>query len=319
MNKNILIICDNDKNYCKKLDSYIRDNLSIPFDIYEITDAERLMGFTEKGKNVLLLISQTLFEKEKLNGFEHVLVLREKEKCLAEEGSEYGAQHRDTRYTDKYQKSEKITDAILGMCLDMPGIVVKGKENEAEKKVKVIGFYTPALNNNQTREAIAYARNLSSEGNTIYINTDPLCTNGVIRNEAWEETLIDLMYFAECAGDKFGIYFERILKHDNGLDFIPASNSACQSRMISAKEYEKLINQIEGRNGYDNILLDISEGVRDLFGMIHLCDEIYMLWDDDYKANMRTNLFLEELKRDDGFDMKRLHRISRTEEHCLEA
>ncbi len=312
MNKNILIICDSDKNYLKKLDGYIRDNLSISFEIYGITDTDRLSGFIEKGKNILLLISQSLYERSAINGFEHVLVLREKEKCLSEDEPTYGNQNADIRYTDKYQKSEKITDTILSMCLDIPGLVVKGKDTLSEDRMKVTGFYTPVLNNNQTKEAISYAKELSKNKKTIYINTDCLCTNETIRNEAYEETLIDLMYFAECAGDKFGIYLERILKHDNEMDFIPASNSACQSRMITAKEYEKLIGMIGSTGKYENLILDISEGVRDLFGMIHLCDELYMLWDDDYFANMRSNIFLEELKNDDSFDMKKLHRISRS-------
>lgn len=319
MNKNILIICDNDENYCKRLDGYIRDNVSIPFEIYGITDVKRLSGFMDKGKNLLLLISEALYEIANISGFPHVLVLKEKEMCLAEEEKAYGSIDSDIRYTDKYQKSEKITDTILDMCLDIPGIVVKGRSTESEKKLKVIGFYTPVLNNNQTLEAMEFARNLSISEKTIYINTDSLCTNELVRNPSYEETLIDLMYFSQCAGDKFGIYLERILKHDNGMDFIPASSSAVQSRMITEKEYEKLISQIEATNQYENLVIDISEGTNGLFEMIHLCDELYMFCAEDYYARMRTELFLEELKADDNFDMKKLHRISRTGGCTVEA
>ncbi|WP_408069768.1 hypothetical protein [Butyrivibrio sp. JL13D10] len=308
---NILIICDNDKNYCKKLDSYIRANLSIPFEIYGITEVERLQSFKEKGKNILLLISQAIFESTNLLGFEHILVLREKERSLEEEEADYGNKEADIRYTDKYQKSERITDNILSMCLDIPGIVVKGKRTDKGKRMKVTGFYTPTRNSDQTKGAIAYTKNLSSKERTLYLNTDPLCIHKIIRNETYEENIIDLMYFAECSEEKFGIYLKRIVKHDDGMSFVPASNSICQSRMITAKEYGRLIEQIDATGDYDNLVIDISEGVCDLFEIINLCDDLFMLLEDDYDAHLRTELFLNELKRDDNFDMNKLHRVSR--------
>ncbi|WP_026526274.1 hypothetical protein [Butyrivibrio sp. VCD2006] len=311
MNKNILIICDKDKNYCKKLDSFIRDNLSIPFDIFEITDAERLSAFIDESKNILLLISQSIFDSVNLCGFKHILVLRENDKVLAENETHYGYKDADIRYTDKYQRSENITDSILSMCLDIPGIILRDKKCETQRKMKVIGFYTPVLNSDQTREAIGFARRNTEKEKTLYINTDSFCTHDLLRKDEYEETLLDLMYFAECADDKFGIYLERIVKHDKELDFIPAASNGCQSRLITAKEYGNLLKQIEDTGKYACLVVDIAEGVRELFEMLHMCDEIYMLSNDDYNAHMRIELFINELQRDEDFEMKNLHQINR--------
>ncbi|WP_022763014.1 hypothetical protein [Butyrivibrio sp. AD3002] len=311
MNKNILIICDKDKNYCKKLDSFIRDNLSIPFDIFEITDIKHLSGFRDETQNVLLLISEALFNIESVSGFQHIIVLKENERDLAECDKSYGLKDVDIRYMDKYQKSEHITDSILSMCLDIPGIVVKSKKGDTGKKMKIIGFYTPVPNTDQTSEAIGFARRLCEKEKALYINTDSFCTNKIIRSDTYSETLLDLMYFAECGGDKFGIYLERIVRHDKELDFVPASSSACQSRLITGREYEKLFEQIEDTGKYTSLVVDIAEGVRELFEMLRLCDEVYMLSNDDYNAHMRIELFLNELHSDEEFDMRNLHRISR--------
>lgn len=310
MNKNILIICDEDKNYCKKLDSYIRESLSIPFDIYEITDMERLKAFADRGKNIILLIAQSLYERIRLDEFKHVLVLRDKERCLEEEESGYGTSNKNVKYTDKYQKSEKITESILNMCLDIPEIVVNGSRRETEKRIKTIGFYTPVLNNTQTREALNFAKKLSAKSKTIYINTDSLCTNEIIRNEAYGESLIDLLYYAECSSDKFILYLERIVKHEGGIDFIPAANSVCQARMITSDEYGRLIEKIDRTDRYETIVLDIAEGVNDLFGMIHMCDELYMLSDESDNSHIRMEQFLKELKRDESYNYERLHILS---------
>ncbi len=311
MNKNILIICDKDKNYCKKLDGFIRDNLSIPFEIFEITEAERLKGFLNEEKNILVLISESLFSSEIIKGFKHVLVLKEREAVLEEKEAPYGLKEVDIRYMDKYQKSENITDGILSMCLDIPGIVVRSKRTDDERKQKIIGFYTPVPGSDQTKEAISFARQMAESEKVLYINTDGFCTDELIRNDSYQETLLELMYFAECSEDKFGIYLERIVKHDKELDFIPASASACQSRLITWKEYENLFSQIENTGKYTAIVIDIAEGVRELFEILHMCDDLYMLSRDDYDARMRIEMFLGELRSDDDFDMKKLHRISR--------
>ena len=311
MNKNILIICDKDKNYCKKLDSFIRDNLSIPFEIFEITEAERLKGFLDEGKNILVLISESLFSRDIIEGFKHVLVLKESGTVLEEKKTPYGSAGADVRYIDKYQKSENITDGILSMCLDIPGIVVRGKKTGDGKKLKIIGFYTPVLSSDQTKEAISFVRHLALSEKVLYINTDGFCTNELLRSDAYQETLLELMYFAECSEDKFGIYLERIVKHDNEFDFIPASANACQSRLITFKEYENLFMQIENTGKYSAVVIDIAESVRELFELIHMCDDLYMLTRDDLDARMRTELFLNELRSDEDFDMKKLHKVGR--------
>ena len=311
MNKNVLIICDKDKNYCKRLDSFIRDNLSIPFDIFEITDEKRLSGFINENKNTLLLISETLFKSENVNGFKHILVLKESSKALAETDTPYGLSDADVRYMDKYQKSENITDNILSMCLEIPEIIVREHREESRKNTKIIGFYTPVSGCGQTREAISFTRGISENESALFISTDCFCTNDLIRNENYQENILDLLYFAECAEDKFSIYLERIVRHDKELDFIPASSNACQSRLITSKEYENLFKKIESTGRYSCLVIDITEGVRELFELLRICDEVYMLSKDDYDAQMRSELFMNELQRDEMFDMKNLHKISR--------
>ena len=311
MNKNILIICDKDKNYCKRLDSFIRDNLSIPFDIFEITDEKRLSGFEENNKNILLLISESLFKSENIRGFKHILVLKENGRALAEDENAYGLGDAHIRYMDKYQKSENITDSILSMCLDIPDIIVKDKKGENQRKLRIIGFYSPVLGLDQTKEAMSFARGAAENEKILFINTDSFCTNELLRKDEYQETLLDLLYFAECDDDRFGIYLERIVRHDKELDFVPASSSGCQSRLITGKEYENLFLKIENTGKYSCLVIDIAEGVRELFEILHMCDEVYMLSGDDYDAHMRMELFVNELQNDEEFDMKKLHKINR--------
>ena len=317
MNKNILIICDKDKNYCKRLDSFIRDNLSIPFDIFEITDEKRLSGFDDENKNILLLISESLFKSENIRGFKHILVLKENGRGLAENENTYGFGDAQIRYMDKYQKSENITDSILSMCLDIPGIAVRDKKRDYQRKMKIIGFYSPVLGCEQTLAAISFARYVSDNEKVLVINTDSYCTNGLLRNNEYSETILDLLYFAECCEDKFGIYLERIAKHDKEIDFIPASSNGCQSRLITGKEYKNLFEKIESTGKYSCLVIDIAEGVRELFELLHMCDEIYMPSDEGYDAHMRMEMFLNELQNDEEFDMKKLHKTSGIGGECF--
>ena len=65
------------------------------------------------------------------------------------------------------------------------------------------------------------------------------------------------------------------------------------------------------------MVIDIAEGVRELFDLLYICDEVYMLTKNDYNAHMRVEMFINELQRDDKFDMKKLRRISRTGGDCF--
>ncbi len=310
MKNNLLIICDSDKNYCHKLDSYIRDNLSIPFSIYGITDITRLSEFTNSGKNILLLISQSLFEKKIPFGFKHILVLKEKENVLEEKESYYGYEDSDIRFIDKYQRSENITDSILSMCLDIPEIVVKGNGKDQSNSLTITGFYTPGYSKDKTAEVMDYAGKMAAKEKILYINTDSFCTSEILRNPEYNETIADLIYFAECSDDKFGIYLERIVKHDKELDFVPVCHIPSQGRMIKSSEYAKLFRKIAETEKYDTIVFDISDGMPDLFDALNLCDELYVIHDNDYISQKRVDLLINDLQRDEDFDMNKLHRVT---------
>ena len=48
MNRPLLTICDTEKDYCRRLDEYLRDHLNLSFEICSFTDAEIFKEFVKE-------------------------------------------------------------------------------------------------------------------------------------------------------------------------------------------------------------------------------------------------------------------------------
>ena len=275
MKKNSLVICDQDEKYCKKLDSFLRNYLSVPFEISEYTNTKYLKSFEDK-RNTLLIISEKLFDIDVIEGFKNVLVLEEMPVGVSENENFFGiGDDVNVRYTGKYQSGEKISESILSMFLDMPGVIVTNPRTKADTKMKLIGFYTPVKGILQTKIALDFAKQLASYERCIFITNDPFCCEQELRNGEYEENISDLMYYCECEPDKFSIYLEKIARKLGRLDYLPSCDG--QIRDASAGDYLRLLGRIRESGKYEVLILDIAEQMRSFTDILKALDILFVL------------------------------------------
>ncbi|WP_026524477.1 hypothetical protein [Butyrivibrio sp. MB2005] len=302
--KNILVICDPDKRYCKRMDSFLRGSLSIPFEIFSFTGSEQLKDFSYK-KETLLVISEKLFNKNAVDGYKNILVLDERDAVLSESDTDFGKpEDVNIRHTSKYQSSEKVADSILSMCLEMPELLPGGMAVTATTHVKLIAFYTPVRSIDQSRAAFDLACKLSEHENVLFICNDSLCSLPEIRSEEPCENICDLMYYAQCDEERLSIYLERIRKRYKKLCYLPCNNSAV--RDFCGKEYIKLIELIRKTAGYDYIVLDFSESISGLMDVLKTSDKIVVLGAKDAEARERIRKFRMELSEHEDMNEEKI-------------
>ena len=302
--KNILVICDPDKRYCKRMDSFLREALSIPFEIFSFTGSEQLKDFSYK-KETLLVISEKLFNTSAIDGYKNILVLDERDVVLSESDANFGIpEDVNIRHTNKYQNSEKVADSILSMCLEMPELLPGGMAVTSTTHVKFIAFYTPVRSIDQSKAAFDLACRLSEHGNALYFCNDSLCDLSEIRSEEPCENICDLMYYAQCDEERFSIYLERIRKRIKKLYYLPCDNGAV--RDFCGKEYIKLIELIRKTSGYDYIVLDFSESISGLMDVLKACDKIVVLGAKDAEARERIRKFKIELSEHEDINEEKI-------------
>jgi len=298
MKKNNLIICDSDEKYCKKLDGFLRECLSIPFTISEYTNAGYLREFEGK-QDALLVISEKLFSFDVVEGFKNILVLLEMPKAVCERENVFGLDDANIKYTAKYQSGEKISESILSMCLDMPGVIVANPRLKAKSSLKLIGFYTPVKSILQTKIALDFAKQLAGGERCLYVNNDPYCCERELKADEFSENITDLMYYSECERDKFSLYLEKIAKRLGKLYYLPTSDG--QIRDANAASYLRLISCIEESGKYETMVLDLTEEMPSFTEVLKRLDTLIVLTSQGKYAEDKLRIFMNELENTEGF------------------
>ena len=81
MNRPLLAICDTERDYCRRLDEYLRDHLNLSFEICSFTDAEIFKEFVKEKIPALTVLSQSVYmalsKKDISKEMRNILVLDE--------------------------------------------------------------------------------------------------------------------------------------------------------------------------------------------------------------------------------------------------
>ncbi len=306
MKKNILIICDPDERYLKRLDGFLRNALRIPFEIIAFTGEKSLSEFNNK-EDALLIISETLFQTSALKGFKNILVLDEKPSHFADDGALFGSEKDlNIKHTGKYQNSEKLAESVLSMCLEIPELSSTGIRKSYKHKMRIVGFYTPDRNVLQTEISLEYACELGRKEKILYFSNDPFCIDKSIRSSENDENLSDLMYYSRCEDERFGIYLEKIVKKKRNLEYIPLPN--VQIRDCAGEDYIRLLRKIEESGTYETLVVDFSEGFGNMQEVINMCDACIVLTNTKGRdeGSERVKLFRQNMEKLEGFETQKL-------------
>ena len=80
-----------------------------------------------------------------------------------------------------------------------------------------------------------------------------------------------------------------------GLDYLLPVRVSEDIRMVALEEWVSLIRQIEEQSIYDVLILDLDEGLRDVYGLLRICTEILVPTMKDELAEAKLLQMEEEL------------------------
>ena len=292
MNIPILVICDELQENVNSLVTLFQRRKELPFQVYGFTDKDKLKNFLRKNKIELLMITEKMYEAELIKDIHgETILLTEKRTTTAE----------SVTCICKYQAADSLYRAVMQAYSEGEKVVPIYMENQ--KRIQIIGIYSPIHRVLQTTLALTMGQVLAEKKNVLYINFE--CFSGLeqLMGRKFSGNLTDLLYYYKCDKEKLPYKLEGIIQELSGLHIVPPAGSYEDYETFQGLEWINVLELIGKAGGYDVLLLDLSEQVRGLFQILERCDKIYTLVKDGRMAKAKLAQYELLLRRDDYEDI----------------
>ncbi len=287
MKKNILALCDTEREYVSHFMDYLhRPSVmeNFPFEVRVYTDGKSLERIGKGEEAVFLLIAQSLYERR--DGWEasHILVL-----------AEDMAGPPEVPWIGKYQPMEAVVRRIIELSVQT-GILPPASGPGRAGSLKLIGIYSPVGRCLQTTFSFTLGQLLARNHKVLYLNFECFSGLGRMLRREFRADLSDLIYFIHNKDGRFPYRLEGMAQKVCGMDFVPPVFSCMDLMKIEKEEWLTLLDELESCGMYEYILLDLTESVQGLFELLKRCSQIYTIVKEDGFAEAKQEHY-EELLR----------------------
>lgn len=271
MDKRILAIFDSEEGYAYRLMEFISGKTNLPFEIYVFTKENKFYSCAKNQDIECLLISESVYKKEvDTLKIPHIIILSESGENL----------NKTLHHVNKYQSCENIFHQIIEYYTNhsenIPSVIGTNMKN-----MEVIGIYTPVGRCLQTTFSLTLGQMLARGNKVLYLNFEIYSGLSKMLCRNFNNDLSDLMYYFSCAREKLLYRLESMVETVNGLDFIPPTEIYQNLADIKGEQWLDLFQEIERTGKYDYLILDLTDGVMDLWEVLRGCDYVYTIARED--------------------------------------
>lgn len=286
MNEKNLVICDKESRYAEKLGENISARTELSLKIHTCTDLEHVMELLSDREIHILIIDEvfTQEKREKIQA-EQVFVLT-KEACKDLRSGE--------KEVYKFQSSDRILAEIFETYFETTNQNIL--KSVKKSTCKMIAVYSPIHRIGKTTFAVALGKELARKEKTLYLNLEEYAGVEGQFMKAEGRNLGDLLYYMRQENGNTALRLSTMLGKLEDLDYIPPILISTDLKEIKFEEWKQLLEAILENSVYENVVLDLGEGVQGLLQILQLCDRIYMPVLDDTVSKRKLNQFEEELR-----------------------
>jgi len=105
----------------------------------------------------------------------------------------------------------------------------------------------------------------------------------------------DILYYSRQEMGNLGFVITKMVKQKGGLDYILPAPVSEDIKKVHVQEWEDVLQQIMEQSIYETIILDIDEGIREVYELLELCTEIHLLSDGTGYSSAKIEQFEHEL------------------------
>lgn len=285
MNRGVLIICDREEAYARRLMDFI-NRRGKSFEICIFTAVEPLLSYLSSHEADLLLIEKILWEERILERMKGRIFLLSEEAQMEEE----------TGYPQlyKFQPAENIEKEILSSYAGEKGVFVPQADGLGNTKFWAV--FSPEGGCGKTTLALALAQQLSREKRTLYMNME--CFGGLILENRYPGGMTDLLYHVKERKENLFILLESLAENYQGTECIFPVDYCGDIISATEEDIDWLAGQLE-RSCYDSVIFDISCMASWVFPLLSRCSRIFVPRFGE-KGNSGKQAALERSLRTEG-------------------
>jgi hypothetical protein len=276
LKKRIFAIVDDEKRYTQLLYEFLYAKFPVPMQLLIFSEISQFKKYAMGQEIEIALVAQHLYS----NIFKKLLlkncyILQEKEKV------------KNIPNIYKYQSSKGILNELIKNYAESKNAVQMSNKKEAQ----VIGIYSPVGRTGQTTFALLLGKLLAQKKRVLYINLEPFSGLASYLSMSNKNNLSDLLYYLNYEEEKFVYKLANMVEYFGNVEFIPPTESFLDLHTITTKEWEKLIQIIKTKTEYEYLILDLSECINGLFGLLRMCNRVYSLVKEDTMAQNKVNQY----------------------------
>lgn len=286
MNNRNLVICDREEGYAEAFALFLMKKKELAFQVQVCKGIEQVQAIMQEHPIDILLIGGTYpaAERRKLKARE-IFLLTGSGKTEADSAE---------IVVYKYQSGEAILAEIIRRCSeheDGDGLFIRTVK---AGRVRIIGLFSPVHRSGETSYGLKLGQELAVSENVLYLNME---IYGGIGGYFPEEghTLADVLYYSRQESGNIGLILTTLVKHMGGLDYLLPVRVSEDVKAVEVREWISVIRQIAEQSIYDVIILDIDEGLREVYELLRVCTEIHVLTARDTMAKAKLLQMEEEM------------------------
>ena len=281
--KKIMAVYDVDSRYADRFAEFANQREQVPFKVVAFTSLEKLREFSKREQIDLLLVGDSVAEKE-LEGIQALQTVRLSETGIAKEGE---------AVVYKYQASDSLLREVMSWYQpqEIPTLMTVGG-----RRSQIIGVYSPVGRCGKSSFAFTLGQVLAREEKVLYMTLEEFSGLSALTGTAYTGGLSDLLYYytqREYSPVRLG----SVTYNWGGLDYIPPVTYAEDKTGIRQEVFAGLIQKIASDGAYEELILDVGMfcgGTEELLG---ICDVVYVPVKDDAVSTAKLEDWKDYLKR----------------------
>jgi hypothetical protein len=184
-----------------------------------------------------------------------------------------------------------------------------GEVDKEERQGKVIGVYSPIHRIGKTKFAIQLGKEMAKQESVLYLSLEPFAKGGYFE-EKEEGDLSSLLYFGSQENQNLGLCISVMAGQLGKLDYIKPMPFMEDLYRVEVRQWKELLNKILEHSIYQTIILDMSDGMRDLFEILDFCDTVYTLYIEEPIAMEKLKQYTDNLIKT-GYDSVLEHTVQK--------
>lgn len=280
-----LVICDQEEGYAAAFAIFLMKKKELAFQVQVCNGLSQVQAILRDHPIDILLINGNYPANERKGlGAGNVFILAESGKTET---------NSDETAVYKYQSGEALLAEIIRKCSEEETGDLYFRRVKT-KDFQIIGIFSPVHRSGRTGYGLRLGQEIAVSRNVLYLNMEIYGGIGGHFPEGGH-TLGDVLYYLRQEKRNLGVILTTLVEHMGAMDYLLPVKVSEDIKVVTLEEWIGMLRQIEEQSIYDVLILDLDEGLRNVYGLLRICTEIHVPVIKDPLAEAKLLQMEEEL------------------------